>query len=121
MRRKEKEITDNEVLHEIIRSSQVCRLGLSDGNVPYIVPLCFGYKDRTLYFHSAAEGKKIELIKKNPNVCFEFDHNVEVVRAEKPCSWGMKYQSIIWLRQGYFYRKPRRKAESTKYHYEPIL
>ena len=95
MRRKEKEIIDNKVLLKIIGSAQVCRLGLSDGLYPYIVPLCFGYKEKTLYFHSAQEGKKVEILKKNKNVCFEFDQNSEVVRAEKPCSWGVKYQSII--------------------------
>ena len=95
MRRKEQEITDIDDLNEIICSAQVCRLGLSDENIPYIVPLSFGYKDKTLYFHSAAEGKKIEIIKRNPNVCFEFDQSIEVLEAEKPCSWGMKYQSVI--------------------------
>ena len=95
MRRKEKEITDKNELQKIIRSSQVCRLGLSDDTMPYIVPLCFGYKDNTLFFHSAQEGKKVGIIKKNPNVCFEFDQNSEVARANKPCSWGVKYQSII--------------------------
>ena len=95
MRRKDKEIVDTKILEEIIGSAQVCRLGFSDDNVPYIVPMCFGYKDRNLYFHSAKDGKKVEIIKKNPNVCFEFDHNTEVLQAEKPCKWGMNYRSII--------------------------
>ena len=112
MRRKEKEITDNKVLHNIIRSSQVCRLGLSDGNNPYIVPLCFGYKEKTLYFHSAQEGKKIEILKKNPNVCFEFDQNSEVVQAEKPCSWGVKYQSIIGYGKAIFLENLEEKREA---------
>lgn len=64
MRRKEKEITESKILHEIVESAQVCRLGLSDGNAPYIVPLSFGYRDGVLYFHSAAESKKIDIIKK---------------------------------------------------------
>ncbi len=28
-------------------------------------------------------------------VCLEIDHNIEVLLAEKPCKWSMKYQSII--------------------------
>jgi len=95
MRRKEKEIIEDEILTEIIGSAKVCRLGLSDEGVPSIVPLCFGYKEKTLYFHSATEGNKIGIIKKNPSVCFEFDRNIEVVQSDKPCNWGMKYQSII--------------------------
>ena len=79
MRRREKEITDESTLESIILASLVCRLALSDGNQPYIVPLCFGYQDKTLYFHSALEGKKIDIIKHNQNVCFEFD--LVLVRA----------------------------------------
>ncbi len=95
MRRREKEITDKEQIQNIIGASQICRLGLSDGFMPYIVPLCFGYKDKTLFFHSAHEGKKREILKKNPNICFEFDQNVCLIQGDKPCSWGMEYQSVI--------------------------
>jgi len=95
MRRDEREIIDISAMEAIIHASIVCRLALSDKDQPYIVPLCFGYKDKTLYFHCAPEGRKIDIIKKNHNVCFEFDVNTEVVKAEKACNWGMKYQSVI--------------------------
>jgi nitroimidazol reductase NimA-like FMN-containing flavoprotein (pyridoxamine 5'-phosphate oxidase superfamily) len=95
MRLSEREITDQAAIESIIRSSLVCRLGLLDGNRPYIVPLCFGYQDRTLYFHGAREGKKIDLLTKNPNVCFEFDLNSGIKKAEKACKWGISYQSVI--------------------------
>ena len=95
MRRSDKEITDESAIEAIINASLVCRLALSDGDQPYIVPLSFGYQDRTLYFHSALEGKKIDIIKINNRVCFEFDVNTEIIKAEKACKWGMKYQSVI--------------------------
>ncbi len=95
MRRSEKEITDKLAIKKIINASLVCRLALSDGNQPYIVPLCFGYQNRTLYFHSAREGKKIDILKKNNRICFEFDVNSEIIEADKACNWGMKYQSVI--------------------------
>ena len=95
MRLSEREITDQSAIEDIIRRSLVCRLGLSDENRPYIVPLCFGYKDRTLYFHGAREGRKIDIIRKNPYVCFEFDLNSGVKKAEKACKWGMGYQSVM--------------------------
>ena len=95
MRRSEKEITDELAVEAIIHASLVCRLALSDGNQPYIVPLCFGYQDRTLYFHSALEGKKIDILNTNNRTCFEFDINSEIIKADKACKWGMKYQSVI--------------------------
>jgi len=95
MRRSEKEITDKAEVEEIIRKSLVCRLALVDGERPYIVPLCFGYQDNTLYFHSAREGKKLELLKTNPNVCFEFDTDTELQQGKSACDWGMTYRSVI--------------------------
>jgi nitroimidazol reductase NimA-like FMN-containing flavoprotein (pyridoxamine 5'-phosphate oxidase superfamily) len=59
LRRTDKEITDKSEIESIIRKSLVCRLGLTDNARPYIVPLCFGYTDNRLYFHSATEGRGI--------------------------------------------------------------
>ena len=95
MRRKEKEITEKAAIEAIIKKSLVCRLALSDNNSPYIVPLCFGYKDKVLYFHGSQKGKKIDIIKKNQKVCFEFDTNTEIVKAEDACRWSMRYRSVI--------------------------
>ena len=95
MRRKNKEITDPEIIEEIIRQSDVCRIALHDDEFPYIVPLNYAYEDGTLYFHSANEGKKIELIRKNNKVCFEIECESEIIRHEVPCKWSTKYRSII--------------------------
>jgi nitroimidazol reductase NimA-like FMN-containing flavoprotein (pyridoxamine 5'-phosphate oxidase superfamily) len=95
VRRKDKAIDEFAEIEEIVRRSLVCRLGLAEENRPYIVPLSFGFKDNTLYFHSAPEGKKIEILRKNSRVCFEFDLDHEVLVDEKACKWGMKYRSVI--------------------------
>jgi nitroimidazol reductase NimA-like FMN-containing flavoprotein (pyridoxamine 5'-phosphate oxidase superfamily) len=60
-----------------------------------VVPLNFGYRDGCLYLHSAKEGRKMDMILANPRVCFEMDMDVEVIRADQPCDWGMKFSSVI--------------------------
>ncbi len=100
MRRKEKEITDKTAMESIILRSSVCRLAFSEENRPYIVPLCFGYKDNALYFHSAHQGKKLDILRKNNKVCFEFDIDHEIVEADEACGWSMKYQSVIGFGKG---------------------
>jgi hypothetical protein len=102
MRRKEKEISDESGINAIIEKAKVCKLGMVNGNTPYIVPLCFGYQDNTLYFHSALKGLKIDCLQNNPNVCFEFDLIAEPIESEEPCSWGMKYQSVIGFGKAIF-------------------
>jgi nitroimidazol reductase NimA-like FMN-containing flavoprotein (pyridoxamine 5'-phosphate oxidase superfamily) len=95
MRRKDKEIADRNEIESIISNSRVCRLAMVDEAGPYIVPLCFGFRNNTLYFHSAAEGKKLGLLRKNPRVCFELDCDTEVLTREKACDFGMHYKSVI--------------------------
>ncbi len=112
MRRKEKEITEQSEIEAIIRKSIVCRLGLSDGNVPYIIPLSFGYQDGNIYFHSALKGNKIDILRKNQNVCFEFDADVEVKESENPCDWGVKFQSVIGFGKALFIEDMEEKRKA---------
>ncbi|MEA1964472.1 MAG: pyridoxamine 5'-phosphate oxidase family protein [Candidatus Aerophobetes bacterium] len=112
MRRKGKEIKDKNAIESIIKRATVCRIALSENNVPYIVPLSFGYKDNCLYFHSAKEGKKIDIIKKNNNLCFEFDIENELVKAEDACNWDMKYYSVIGCGKAFLVEDFEEKREA---------
>ena len=62
MRRKDREITSYDKMLEIMQSCDCCRIGLKDKDGVYILPLNFGYEEKsgklTLYFHGASEGKK---------------------------------------------------------------
>jgi len=111
MRRKEKEITDKKELESIISRSSTCRLALSVDNQPYIVPLCFGYQDNVLYFHSADTGRKIDMIRQNNQVCFEFDIDEEIVEHKEACHWGMNYRSIIGFGKAYIVEDDKQKRE----------
>ena len=95
MRRKDRAIVELAEIEEIVRKSLVCRLALAQENQPYVIPLSFGFKNNTLYFHSSPEGKKIDMLKKNSMVCFQFDLGHEVVADEEACKWGIKYRSVI--------------------------
>ena len=99
MRRKDKEIIDTDEKLAIISKCKVCRLGLSENDRPYIVPLNYGFSydggKLSLYFHSATEGKKIDIIKKNKNVCFEIDCDTKLVEGKNPCDYGYEFKSII--------------------------
>jgi nitroimidazol reductase NimA-like FMN-containing flavoprotein (pyridoxamine 5'-phosphate oxidase superfamily) len=95
MRRKEKEIYKLSDLESILQKAQVCHLGLIDNNVPYIVPVHYGYHKEHLFIHTAKKGKKINLIKKNPKVCFEVELDYKIYNTGIPCNWSTMYKSII--------------------------
>ena len=78
MRKQLREITDKEEIKDLFRNTDVIRLGISDDKQPYVVPVSFGFdwsdEQPTFYFHGAREGKKFELLTKNPFVCVEGDN-----------------------------------------------
>ncbi len=95
MRRDDKEISDRNEIDSIIQSAGICRLGLTDGSSPYIVPMNFGYRDNVLHFHSAPAGRKIDILRRNNHVCFEIDIENGIKGAESACSWSIKYESVM--------------------------
>ena len=113
MRNAEREIKDREEILSIIKEAQVCRVAFAAGNIPYIVPMNFGYKDNCLYFHSATEGKKLDYIRQNNKVCFELDINDEIVKAtDRVCSWTTKYRSVIGFGKAYIIENWRKKSSA---------
>ncbi len=48
-----------------------------------------------MYFHSAKEGRKIDLVKNSPDVGFEMDTDYEIRSGETACDFTAGYKSII--------------------------
>lgn len=67
--------------------------------MPYVVPLNYGYLYEngllSLFFHSALQGKKIDIINKNKNCCFEMDCDGRLIEGEKACNYSYSYKSVI--------------------------
>jgi len=95
MRRSEREVTDKAIIEEILSQASVCRLGFAFENVPYIVPVNYGYCENKIYIHSAPKGEKMDLIKKCKTVCFEIELESEVLKYDVACKWTTRYRSII--------------------------
>lgn len=96
MRRTDLQVTDKKALLEIIRRCRVCRLGIA-GDPPYIVPMNFGYawdEGLTLYFHSAPEGRKIDLLVEHPHVAFEMDCDHALIEGDTACRYTFRYASL---------------------------
>ncbi len=127
MRRKDREVSDINEQLGILERCDIVRLGLLDGGQPYIVPLNFGFDvlgDKiTLYFHSAREGRKVDIMKTNPKVCFQCDCSMTLIKGAAPCAWSAEYESLMGLGEIIFIERPDEKrlamdAIMRKYGYE---
>jgi len=114
MRKSEREIKDKQELELVIQKGQVLHLGLSENDVPYVVPLCYGYNSKSIYFHCAHEGKKLDIIRKNNRISFEIDCDIELVKGDVPCKFSMKYRSVIGFGRAFFVERADEKKEALK-------
>lgn len=90
--------TDHQNAKEVIDKCDACFLGMIDqDNKPYVLPFNFGYENETIYLHSAPMGKKIDILKSNPDVCVSFstDHKLFHRHETVACSYGMRYRSVL--------------------------
>jgi hypothetical protein len=99
MRRKDKEINDIDEVIKIIEDSKIMHLGLSNNNVPYVIPLNFGFQYDgniiKIYFHSARVGKKIDFIKNNNKCAVEMTSYFELEKGEIACQWSAFHESVM--------------------------
>lgn len=111
MRRKEREITDRTEIDEILGLAKVMHLALSDNNMPFLVPVFFTYDGTCLYFHSAKAGTKIEILKKNNNVCFEVSIDNGVVESDMACDFEAKHRTVIGFGKAEFVESEEEKKQ----------
>jgi len=95
LRRKDREITDQKWIEEILEEGKVCSLSLCRDNEPYVVPMHYAWKDGFIYLHSAPEGKKVDIAKENPRVSFCIVPEWKIIEGPTPCDWTTHYRSII--------------------------
>src|SRR5674476_713060 len=91
-------ITDQQELEEIIRRAPFCHLAMTDtDNLPYVIPMNFGYHDGIFYFHGKKNGKKIRILKERPEVCIALstDQELRWQNENVACSFSMRYKSVL--------------------------
>ena len=95
MRRTERSITDNREMERIISEGKICYLAMAKDDEPYCVPLNFGYSTGRFYVHSAPEGRKIDILKRNPFVWLTITGRSGITSRTRACAWGMMYESVM--------------------------
>ena len=107
MRRKDREVTDINQIKKILDTCKTCHLAMVDNGHPYVVPLSYAYsisdETLTLFFHSAEEGRKINILRENNAVCFEMSNEGESIFADKtPCNSGYHFSSVLGFGEAQF-------------------
>jgi nitroimidazol reductase NimA-like FMN-containing flavoprotein (pyridoxamine 5'-phosphate oxidase superfamily) len=85
-------LTDTQV-EAMLKDQVIGRIGCHSTETMYIVPVNYVYEDGNIYCHSA-EGMKIDMMRKNPQVCFEVDHIKDMTNWQSVIAWG-SFEEII--------------------------
>lgn len=113
MRRKDREVTDLNEIIKIIDQCEIVRLGIADGDYPYVVPVNFGYNvsgnQIELYIHGAMAGRKYELLTKNPCCSFEMDIPIKMDCLVEQKDVTMRYKSVMGKAKAEFIEGDKKK------------
>jgi uncharacterized protein len=59
-------------IDKLLSDQFIGRIGCNDGNKTYVVPVTYVYDGKYIIGHSR-QGMKIDILRKNPDICFQVD------------------------------------------------
>lgn len=79
-------------IEEVLSIQLIGRIGCHADGITYVVPIGYAYDGECVYCHTE-EGMKIDMMRKNPAVCFETDHMENMGNWKSVICWG-DYEEI---------------------------
>lgn len=110
---KSRTITDPHEIKSVLDAADCCYVSMvTPEGTPFVVPMNFGYDDEYIYLHSSRQGKKINILHRNPQVCIAFSafHQLRYQSEQVACSWSMKYKSVLVFGKVEFVEDPAIKV-----------
>ena len=83
---------DNEQIESLLKHNIIGRLGFCENGKSYVLPISYAYDGKYIYCHSF-EGRKLEVMRKFPQVCFQVDKMANMANWESLLVWG-KFEEI---------------------------
>jgi nitroimidazol reductase NimA-like FMN-containing flavoprotein (pyridoxamine 5'-phosphate oxidase superfamily) len=91
-----RELNDTQI-EAFLKDQVIGRIGCHSTETMYIVPVNYVYDGSNIYCHSA-KGMKIDMMRENPQVCFEVDNIKEITNWQSVIAWG-KFEEITGLEE----------------------
>lgn len=112
MRRSECEATDRVMIERILQRATVCHVAMVDAGEPYVIPMNCGWDGEHLLLHSAAQGRKIDILQTNARVCIEIEEDVERVTGAAGEDCTENYVTVIGTGTASFVLDPVAKSRN---------
>lgn len=79
-------------IDQVLHAQFVGRIGCSNGDKVYVVPVTYVFDSGYIYVHSK-EGMKVQMMRKNPKVCFQVDAVDNMTNWRSAIVWG-EYEEL---------------------------
>ncbi len=79
-------------IENLLYSLVIGRIGCNADETTYVVPVSYAYDGTYIYGHTK-EGMKIDMMRKNPKVCFEVDVMENMSNWRSVIAWG-KFEEL---------------------------
>ena len=78
---------NSEEIEDVLNGGFIGRIGCHTGDDVYVVPVSYAYDGEYIYVRSF-EGKKVDIMRKNPKVCFQVDTMKDMANWESVIGFG---------------------------------
>jgi nitroimidazol reductase NimA-like FMN-containing flavoprotein (pyridoxamine 5'-phosphate oxidase superfamily) len=82
----------NDQIEHVLRNGLIGRIACYADYKIYVVPVTYVFDGKFIYAHSR-EGMKVQMMRKNPNVCFEVDSIETMINWRCVVAWG-KFEEL---------------------------
>lgn len=95
------EITNKEIINEMLNNAEYGTLAICDNNKPYSLPINFVELNNEIYFHGSKKGRKIDILKNNQFASFSVVESYSMIQSyfssndELACPATQFFKSII--------------------------
>jgi len=83
---------NNQEIEDLLHAQVIARIALVDGEKPYVIPISYGY-DGVYVYGFTKEGLKMDILRKNPNVCLEVENTENIANWQSVLAWG-KFEEL---------------------------
>jgi len=113
VRRKNREVSDDSWIENMLTTSPFGVFGFSDGEQPYVNGNLFIYDPsrNAVYFHTAGEGRTKQMVIKNPRVVFSIFQMGRLLPALDAVDFSCEYASVVVFGRVVIETDPRVKTD----------
>ncbi|MBU2530789.1 MAG: pyridoxamine 5'-phosphate oxidase family protein [Elusimicrobia bacterium] len=98
MSEKCKKAMTKEEINKFLSEEDTGYLAMCSESIPYCVPVSYAFIDGKIMFHGALIGKKMDFLRKNPNVCFSVSRHPDKIKPHHTENWrSYRCESVICL------------------------